>query len=141
MKPLDWLDDSSLADSHHRPASGVRRVFIDRLEIEASVGVYPHEHHRRQRLHVWLVLDVADRYDGLSDRLSDVYDYDDAIAIVRTTAADRHFNLLERLSEEIAAKCLDDTRVSALRLRIAKPDAVPGSLSVGVEIERRRAGG
>lgn len=113
-----------------------RRVLIEALELDANVGVYPHEHGRLQRLRFWLTLDIRDTYDGRSDRLSDVYDYDAAITIIRTVTALRHFNLLERLGEDISAACLKDARVLSLRLRIAKIDAVSGCRSVGIEIER-----
>lgn len=121
-------------------ASNVRRVHIDGLELAARIGVYPHEHGRLQPIHLWLRLDVRDGYDGRSDRLADVYDYDEALQIIRSITAARHFNLLERLAEEIAQACLADPRVQALRLRIAKPDAVPDCRAVAIEIERTRPG-
>ena len=61
----------------------VRRVFIDRLEVVGSIGVYEHEKRYQQRVVVSLALEVVDTYDGQSDRLGDVYDYDIAIRAVR----------------------------------------------------------
>lgn len=138
MSPLD-ANDRQPDTMRSNVASNTRRVHIDELEIQANVGVYPHEHGRLQRLQFWLTLDILDAYDGRSDRLGDVYDYDDAITIVRTTTNRRHFNLLESLAEEIAAACLADPRVQGVELRIAKPDAVSGCRAVGVTIVRRRS--
>lgn len=131
-------EDGSGSGGSARGGSDRRRVLIEALELEANVGVYPHEHGRLQRLQFWLTLEIRDAYDGRSDRLQDVYDYDDAIGIVRTVIALRHFNLLERLGEEISAACLKDPRVLSLRLRIAKIDVVAGCRSVGIEIERSK---
>lgn len=138
MSPLDANDRQSNT-SRGTTASNCRRVHIDKLEIQANVGVYPHEHGRLQRLHFWLTLDIIDDYDGRSDRLGDVYDYDDAIAIVRATTKSRHFNLLERLAEEIAEACLADPRVRGVELRIAKPDVVASCRSVGITVVRCRS--
>jgi dihydroneopterin aldolase len=138
MAPLDPNPEGMPAEPKGRAASSRRRILIEQLEFEANVGVYPHEHGRLQRLQFWLMLDIVDAYDGRSDRLRDVYDYDSAIAIVHRITTGRHFNLLERLAEDIASTCLADPRVTAVSLRIAKPDAVPGCRSVGIEIERRR---
>lgn len=113
-----------------------RSIFIRGLELIASVGVYEHEKRYEQRLVVSLLLTVADGYDGASDRLEHVYDYDAAIAAVKTTVAEGHVHLIETLAERIAARCLDDSRVRKARVRIEKPDVLPACKGIGIEIER-----
>lgn len=101
-----------------------------------SIGVYEHEHRDRQLIVVSLFLDVTDTYDGASDRLVDVYDYDIAIAAIRDTVAAGHFNLIETLAEAIAAAVLADARVLNARVRIEKPAVLTACRSIGIEIER-----
>ncbi len=113
-----------------------RSIFIRGLELIASVGVYEHEKRYEQRLVVSLLLTVDDHYDGVSDRLEHVYDYDAAIAAVKTTVAEGHVHLIETLAERIAARCLEDTRVLKARVRIEKPDVLPACKGIGIEIER-----
>jgi len=115
-----------------------RRVFVSRLEVMASVGIFEVEKRYEQRIHVSVDLDVADDYDGVSDRLEDVLDYGSVIDNVREIVAQRHFNLIETLAERIADACLADMRVEVARVAIAKPDIVPGCAEVGIAIERRR---
>ena len=119
-----------------KPAS--RRVFIEGFELIGSIGIYEHERRYEQRLVVSLDLEVADRYDGTSDELDGVYDYDHAIDAVRTTVASRHFNLLETLAESIADAILLHPDVRAARIRLAKPDVLIACRAVGIEIERRK---
>ena len=116
----------------------VRTVFVDDYELIGSVGVYEHERRYEQRIVVSLRLAVSDRYDGASDELDGVWDYDLAIRAIRDTVDSGHFNLLETLAEKIAAACLDDPAIFSVRVRIAKPDVLIACKAVGIEIERQR---
>ena len=113
-----------------------RRVFVDGLELMGSIGVYEHEHRDRQLIVVSLTLDVVDTYDGTSDKLADVYDYDIAIRAIRATVDAGHFNLIETLAEAIAAAVLADPRALSARIRIEKPAVLTACRSLGIEIER-----
>src|SRR5258706_7638402 len=115
MDPLnDDLLNASVAEMSGR---GRRRVFIDRLELIGRVGVYAHEQRYEQRVAVSLDLSVSDDYDGHSDRLEQVYDYDRAIRAVKDTLYSGHFNLIETLAEQIAEACLQDARVRRVWVR------------------------
>jgi len=48
--------------------------------------------------------------------------------------------LVETLAERCAAIVLDEFGVTWVRLKLSKPGAVRGSRTVGVSIERQRAG-
>lgn len=115
-----------------------RGVFIEKLELMGSIGVYEHEHRDRQPVVVSLNLNVIDTYDGTSDKLVDVYDYDIAIRAIRETVAAGHYNLIETLAEAIARMVLTDKRVASARVRIEKPAVLTACRSIGIEIERER---
>jgi dihydroneopterin aldolase len=115
-----------------------RRVFVDSYELIGSVGVYEHERRYEQRIVVSLELEVRDHYDGASDELGGVYDYDHAIGAVRTTVESRHFNLLETLAERIAEAVLAHPDVARVKVRIAKPDVLIACKAVGIEISREQ---
>ncbi|MBS0243657.1 MAG: dihydroneopterin aldolase [Proteobacteria bacterium] len=114
-----------------------RQVFVRRLEVMASVGVFEVEKRYEQRIIVSVDLDVADDYDGVSDRLDDVLDYGEIVNAVRRIVGQGHVHLIETLAERIADACLGDTRVRAVRVAIEKPDIVAGCEAVGIAIERR----
>jgi len=116
----------------------VRQVLINDLEVIASIGIYEHEQRYLQRVIVTLVLWVRDDYDGHSDSIQDVYDYDHAVNAVRQTLDDGHTNLIETAAHRIAEQCLDHGDVQGVRVRIEKPDVLPGCRSIGIEIERHR---
>lgn len=118
---------------------GSRRVFIDELEIVASVGVFEVEKRYEQRVLLSIDLAVRDDYDGVSDKLSEVVDYSALVDGISQLVQGGHVNLIETLAERIAEYCLRDERAESVRVRIAKPDAVPSCRLVGIEIERVRA--
>jgi dihydroneopterin aldolase len=136
---VDWTDEALTEFERAAVERGVRRVFVRELELIGSVGVYEHEHRYEQRIVISLDLGVRDGYDGASDQLSEIYDYDLAVQAIKRTLASGHFNLLETLAERIAEACLADTRVEDVRVRLEKPDVLPSCRSIGIEVRRSRA--
>jgi dihydroneopterin aldolase len=59
---------------------------------------------------------------------------------IKAVVADGHINLVETLADRIAGVCLSDHRVLSAKVRIDKLDVFKEAFSVGVEIERQRAG-
>ena len=136
---MSAIDRDSDGDSYpDTPAGPIRRVFIHGLELIASIGVYEHEKRYEQRIVVSIDLEVRDTYDGRSDRIGDVYDYDHAIAAVKRIVTAGHVNLLETLAERIAEACLAGDGVEGITVRLEKPDVLPACKAVGIEIRRRR---
>lgn len=116
----------------------IRTVFIEGLELMSSVGVYEHERRDRQPVIVSMALDVADSYEGGSDKLNEVYDYDIAITAIREIVAAEHYNLIETLAERLAERVLGDARVERVKIRIEKPAVLTACRSLGIEIVRTR---
>ena len=69
----------------------LRRVFVQDLEVVASVGVYEHEKRYEQRVLISADLWVRDDYDGRSDRLGS------APAETPVTPADLHATVFRSL--------------------------------------------
>ncbi len=123
-----------LADVERR----LRHVFIRDLELDAAIGVWRHEHGRRQRVRINLDLAVVESDGPPADELSAVVCYQEMVDRVKAILGRHHVKLVETLAERIAAACLEDPRVERVRVRVEKPDAVPEAASVGIEIERTR---
>ena len=119
--------------------AGLRHVFVRDLLLECRVGVHKHERLRAQPVRVNLDLSVREtpaKENAGADKLVHVVDYEVIVERTRKIAARGHVNLIETLAERIAAVCLEDARVRAVRVRVEKLDVFPDAASVGVEIER-----
>jgi dihydroneopterin aldolase len=114
------------------------RVFIKELVLACSIGAYPEERLRRQRVRFNVDMQVRTPAAPLGDDLANVLSYDDIVGGIRSLIEIGHINLVETLAEQIAEMCLADARVSEVRVSVEKLDVEPAANSVGVEIERRR---
>ncbi len=122
---------------------GLRRVFLRDMVLNASVGVHAFEHRASQRIRINVDLAVSD--EGAlgtatpigADDLSRVVDYEAVTKRIRAIVAAGHVRLLETLAERLAAACLEDARVRAVRIRVEKLDIFNDMAAVGVEIERQ----
>jgi dihydroneopterin aldolase len=119
-------------------ASGgaLNRIFVEGLQVEAEVGCFRHEHGTTQPLVFDVSLDLDPTRRTLRDRLDEVVDYDMVAAGVRAVLSAGHVQLVESVAERLATHLLADPRVLSVRIRIAKPRAVPGARAAGVEIVR-----
>ena len=116
----------------------VRHVFVRDLMVNAQIGVHDHERNGAQRTRINIDLSVGEPERPGADRLSEVVCYETVVKGVQEIVGLGHVNLVETLAERIAQMCLQDRRVSTVRVRIEKLDAIPEASSVGIEIERSR---
>lgn len=112
------------------------KVFVRALKVEAEVGVYAHEHGRRQPLVIDVELDVA---ATTGDHIGDTVNYETVAAKAQALAEHGHLKLIETFAERLARALLEDSRVSRARVRVEKPEALaPHAVAAGVEITLTR---
>lgn len=114
------------------------RIFIRDLVLTCRIGVHQHERVANQRVRINLDLAVSGGRP-VEDDLENVVCYGELMTGIRHIVGSGHVNLVETLAERLAAMCLEDRRVAAVRVRIEKLDVFPEAASVGVEIERRQS--
>jgi dihydroneopterin aldolase len=120
-------------------ARGLRLVFVRDLELQARLGVHPHEKAAPQRVLIGIELAVQDDAAPSSigaDDLARVVDYSRVVGAARAVVAAGHTLLVETLAERIAAEILGDPRVKRVRVKVEKPEAFADVATVGVVIER-----
>ena len=115
------------------------RVFIEGLEVAATIGCHPWERRGPRPLVVDLELAWDHRRAAASDALADALDYEAVAQRIAALAAESDCELVETFAERCAQALLREFGAEWLRLRVAKPGAVRGARTVGVAIERGRA--
>jgi dihydroneopterin aldolase len=115
------------------------RMFLHDLVLACRIGVYDHERQKTQRVRINVDMRVEPDARPRNDDIANVLSYEDVLLEIKRLAGGEHINLVETLAEAIAEICLADARVLDVRVMIEKLDVEPGA-SVGVEIERSRAG-
>jgi dihydroneopterin aldolase len=106
-------------------------IFIDRLTINGSIGIYDHERESLQPI----VVSVRCGY-MVSENLGEIICYKNMADAIEALIQKEHTDYVEELAERIAALCLLHERAQEVTVRVEKPNAIPGASSAGVEITR-----
>ncbi len=114
-------------------------IFIREFRVDAWVGIYEWEKLRAQTIELDLEIGMPGAAAGATDRIEDTVHYGLVVERVRAELAERHFGLLEKLAEHVAAIVTTEFKAPWVRLSVAKLGHVRGVRKVGVTIERRRA--
>jgi dihydroneopterin aldolase len=102
-------------------------------------GVLEHERRDGQRFLVDVELDVDGETAASTDRIEDAVDYRRVVARVAAVSDARAYHLLEAFAAAVADALLADLPVTAVRVRVRKPDVVlePPVEYAAVSVERR----
>jgi dihydroneopterin aldolase len=112
------------------------RVFMRGLRVEAEIGVYGHEHGRRQPL----VVDVEAELEPRPARtVHETVNYESFAAKARKLADGGHIDLVETFAERLAGDILDHPLVTRVTVRIEKPEALGEDAEVGVFLTMTKA--
>jgi len=121
----------------HPQLSDCRRIFIEDLEVQASIGFHAFERQARQRVKISVALFVpVSASESNRDDVQDTLDYDRLREGISKLALERHFNLQETLIDEVLDFCLALGAVRAASVRTEKPDVYPDCKTVGIESMR-----
>jgi len=115
------------------------KVFIENFEIETIIGIYDHERVNRQKvvLDIELYCDIKPASE--SGDIDKALNYKTLTDKLKLMVEESQFLLIETLAESVADFILDNHKVTCVRLKLHKPDALDGKTNVGIEIERRQA--
>jgi 7,8-dihydroneopterin aldolase/epimerase/oxygenase len=116
--------------------TGRLTVFVEGLELQAEIGLYDHERGRTQPLSVDVELELT---PAPAHGIHGTVNYETLAAKARALASAGHIELVETFAERLAADCLDHPRATAVRVRVRKPQAIPGASAAGVELTAARA--
>jgi dihydroneopterin aldolase len=103
-------------------------------------GVLEGERRDGQRFLVDVELDLEDERASGTDSIEDAVDYREIVARVEQISDTTAYHLLEALAAAIAEALLHGWPVTAVRVRVRKPDVVldPPVEFAAVSVERRR---
>ena len=115
------------------------RIFVRGLNIQASIGVHPHEYESTQPIIIDIELDMGDMDLPSDDRLHETLDYGVVAEKAEALALEAHVQLVETLAERIADWALGaDPRVQRCAVSISKPQALLKADFAGVEVIKTR---
>lgn len=113
----------------------MRRIRIDSLRVQASVGILEHELRSRQQLLITIELEQPDAPAlPAADDVRHVLDYRQLRDIAKAESEGEHINMLETLAGRIATRLAALHGVGQVRVKVAKPNIFPDCDGVAVEV-------
>ena len=112
------------------------RIFIRDLRVETIIGIYEHERETPQTvvLDIDMAADIAK--PAASENIEDALNYHTLSLRLTEFLGKSLFLLIETMAEAVVSLIRREFGVNWVRLRLHKPDALPGSTQVGLVIER-----
>ena len=99
-----------------------RKILINNLIIQASVGVYENEKQNKQKIIVNVELLLSNDSEPKQDNLEATQDYSQFRKCLIDIIQSQHFQLLEVLVEKIHSKLMINSYVLGAKVNISKPD-------------------
>jgi len=110
-------------------------VLVKNLILKASVGIYPKEKIRKQKVRFNISITATDNIKTKND-ISEFVSYEDVIKNVKNAINRGHSPLIENLAQNIAEKCLINKRILKIEIMIEKLETFKETESVGIKIVR-----
>ena len=111
-------------------------IFIEKLRVDAIIGVYPNERKVKQPL----IIDIEMSYETsqaiASDNLRYALDYHQICNDVYAFVSESSYQLIETLAEAIAQNILKVAGVIDVKIKLSKPNALDLADNVGICIQR-----
>ncbi len=99
-----------------------RKILINNLIIQASVGVYEFEKQNKQKIIVNVELLLSNDSEPKQDNLESTQDYSQFRKCLIDIIQSQHFQLLEVLVEKIHSTLMVNSYVIGARVNISKPN-------------------
>ena len=99
-----------------------RKILINNLIIQASIGVYEHEKINKQKIIVNVELLLSNDSEPKQDNLESTQDYSEFRKCLIDIIQSQHFQLLEILVEKIHSTLMKNRYVLGAKVNISKPN-------------------
>ena len=115
----------------------VKKIVIKDLILKKIFGFYPNEKTKPQRLKFNIKLELAKNLKFNDQDLQTILDYDEIINIINNVL-DKKINFLEILADQIIEEIFQNSKITAIELKIEKLDILKNAVSAGIEINKRK---
>ena len=105
--------------------------------VKKIFGFYPNEKTKPQRLKFNIKLELVKNLKFNDQDLQTILDYDEIINIINNIL-DKKINFLETLADQIIEEIFQNSKITAIELKIEKLDILKNAVSAGIEINKRK---
>jgi dihydroneopterin aldolase len=115
-----------------------RKIIITDFLLNIFIGYRSHEKINKQNVKFNIELDHVNPKHLNDKDIKSIFNYEKITKIIKNLTKSKHYNFLETLADDIFNELFKDKRINKIRLKIEKLDAIKGTVSVGIEITKKR---
>ena len=115
-----------------------RKIIITDFLLNIFIGYRKHEKINRQDVKFNIELDHVNPKHLNDKDIKSIFNYEKITKIIKNLTKRKHYNFLESLADDIFNGLFKDKRINKIRLKIEKLNAIKGTVSVGIEITKKR---
>ncbi len=115
-----------------------RTIFIKDFIIHEIIGIHNHEKAKKQKIKFNIVIDVNQNTLPNEKDFRSIINYEKITKKLKNLVKNKKYNFLESLAEDSFVEIFKDKRISSVKIKIEKPDAIKNASSAGVEIFKSR---
>ena len=115
-----------------------RKIIITDFLLNIFVGYRSHEKINKQNVKFNIELDHVNPKHLNDKDIKSIFNYEKITKIIKNLTKSKHYNFLESLADDIFDELFKDKRINKIRLKIEKLNAIKGTVSVGIEITKKR---
>jgi len=116
-----------------------RTIFIKDFIIHEIIGIHDYEKAKKQKIKFNIVIDVNQNTLPNEKDLRSIINYEKITKKLKNLVKNKKYNFLESLAEDSFVEIFKDKRISSVKIKIEKPDAIKNASSAGVEIFKSRS--
>ena len=116
-----------------------RTIFIKDFIIHEIIGIHDYEKAKKQKIKFNIVIDVNQNTLPNEKDLRSIINYEKITKKLESLVKNKKYNFLESLAEDSFVEIFKDKRISSVKIKIEKPDAIKNASSAGVEIFKSRS--
>ena len=116
-----------------------RTIFIKDFIIHEIIGIHDYEKVKKQKIKFNIVIDVNQNTLPNEKDLRSIINYEKITKKLENLVKNKKYNFLESLAEDSFVEIFKDKRISSVKIKIEKPDAIKNASSAGVEIFKSRS--
>ena len=115
-----------------------RKIIITDFLLNIFIGYRSHEKINKQNVKFNIELDHVNPKHLNDKDIRSIFNYEKITKIIKNLTKSKYYNFLESLADDIFNELFKDKRINKIRLKIEKLDAIKGTVSVGIEITKKR---
>jgi dihydroneopterin aldolase len=115
-----------------------RKIIITDFLLNIFIGYRSHEKINKQNVKFNIELDHVNPKHLNDKDIKSIFNYEKITKIIKNLIKSKHYNFLESLADDIFYELFKNKRINKIRLKIEKLNAIKGTVSVGIEIIKKR---